>query len=140
VSEIIIRKQDHYCSKTASAQQELEQIAAPVAPPSPIPAAALTLPVLLAQRMDVTRYLLKYLKPFEQRRLLNTSRQLAEMKKHLLFWKLTKDQCKIFYAQPSFRSQLETLVHDPSQQLSLRLDGDDGITDVSCLGNVQLCL
>ena len=65
--------------------------------------------------MDVTRYLLKYLTPREQRTLLNTSRQLAEMKQHLLFWKLTKDQSEIFYALPSFRSQLEALVHDPSQ-------------------------
>ena len=76
----------------ARAQQEqLEQMAAPVAPPSPPPAAALTLPVLLAWGVDVTRYLLGYLPPREQRTLLNTSRQLAEMKKHLLFWKLTKD-------------------------------------------------
>jgi hypothetical protein len=85
------------------------------APPSPIPAAALTLPVLLALGMDVTRYLLKYLTPREQRTLLNTSRQLAKMKPHLLFWKLTYYQCRIFYKQPSFRSQLETLVHDLSQ-------------------------
>jgi hypothetical protein len=111
--------------------------AAPVAPPSPIPVVALTLPVLLAERMDVTRYLLKYLTPREQRRLLNSSRQLADMKQHLLYWKLTKDQCRIFYAQPSFRAELEALVHDPSQQLSLRFDGDDGITDESALSGVH---
>jgi hypothetical protein len=66
----------------ASGQQEqLEQMAAPAAaPPSPPPAVALTLPVLLAERMDVIRYLLKYLTPREQRTLLNTSRQLAETK------------------------------------------------------------
>jgi hypothetical protein len=84
----------------------------------------------------VTRYLLKYLTPREQRRLLNTSQGLPEMKHHLLFWKLTKDQCRIFYAQPSFRSQLETQVHDPSQQLSLRFISE-GITDVSAFGNVH---
>jgi hypothetical protein len=95
--------------------------AAVAAPPSPPPEAALTLPVLLAGGMDVTRYLLEYLSPPEQRRLLNTSRRLADMKKHLLCWKLTKDQSRIIYARPSFRSQLETLIYDPSQQLRLRL-------------------
>jgi hypothetical protein len=49
-------------------------------------------------------------------------RGLAEIKKHLLFWKLTRAQCRIFYAQPSFRSQLETLIHDPSQQVSLQFN------------------
>jgi hypothetical protein len=122
----------------ASAQQQQpEQMAAPAAPPSPIPAVALTLPVLLAERMDVTRYLSKYLKPREQRRLLNTSRQMAEMKQHLLYWKLTQDQCRIFYAQPSFRSQLEALVHDPSLQQCLRFEGGNGITDVSSLRGVH---
>jgi hypothetical protein len=121
-----------------SAQQGLEQMAAApaAAPPSPIPAAALTLLVLLAGGIDVTRYLLEFLTPRKQRMLLNTSRELADIKKHLLYWKLTWDQCKIFYAQPAFRSQLEALVHDPSLQLSLRLTGY-GITDVSALGNVH---
>jgi hypothetical protein len=53
---------------------------------------------------------MKYLTPREQRRLLNPSQQLADVKQHLLYRKLTKDQSKIFYAQTSFRSQLETLV------------------------------
>ena len=117
-------------------QQQLELMAAaPAAPPSPIPTAALTLLEVLTGGIDVTRYLLKFLSPREQRRLLNTSRQLAEMKQYFLFWKLTKAQSNIFYGQPSFRSQLETLVHDPSQQLCLQLAGPE-ITDVSCLGSV----
>jgi hypothetical protein len=87
--------------------------------------------------MDVTRYLLKFLIPRDQRRLLNTTQLLADMKKHVLFWKLTKHQSRIFYTQPSFRSQLETLVHDPSLQLSIRLDRHVDVADVSCLGNVH---
>ena len=51
-------------------------------------------------------------------------RGLAEIKKHLLFWKLTVDQSRIFYALRPFRSQLEALIHDPSQQIHLRLGGD----------------
>jgi hypothetical protein len=120
--------------------QQEQQAAAPVAAPpsSPPPAAALTLLEVLAGGIDVTRYLLEFLKPREQRRLLNTSRQLADMKKHLLYWTLTKARYRIFYAQPSFRSQLETLVHNPSQQLCLRFYDDDVIiTDVSALGDVH---
>jgi hypothetical protein len=110
---------------------------AAAAPPSPIPAAALTLPVLLAWGMDISRYVLTFLSLTDQRFLFNTGRQLADMKKHLLFLKLTKVQSRIFYAQPSFRSLLETLVHDPSQQLCLRFNNSAGITDVSCLGDVH---
>jgi hypothetical protein len=61
---------------------------------------------------------------------------LELMKQHLLFWALTKDQCRIFYAHPSFRSQLEALVHDPSEQLRVWLNGD-GITDVGTLAGVH---
>jgi hypothetical protein len=118
------------CSEIASVQQPQEQMAAPVASLSPIPGPALTLPVLLAGGLDVTRCLLTFLSPTDQRSLLNTTRLLAEIKQHLLFWKLTKDQCRIIYPQPSFRLQIETLAHDPSLQLCLRFNGD-GIADVS---------
>jgi hypothetical protein len=59
------------------------------------------------------------------------------MKKHLLFWKLTRDQCRTFSTQPSFRSQLESLVHDPSQQLCLRFVRA-GIAEVNALDSVHM--
>jgi hypothetical protein len=92
---------------------------------------------MLAGGIDVAKYLLEFLTPREQRSLLDTTPQLADIKKHLLFWRLTKHQSRIFYEHPSFRSQLETLVHDPSQQLSLRFEGGLGITEVGVLGGVH---
>jgi hypothetical protein len=93
------------------------------------------LPVLLVGGKDVTRCLLKYLTPREQRILLNTSSLLADVKKNVLYWKLTNVQSSIFYARPSFWSLLKTLVHYPSQQLSLRIEGD--YDDMSALGGVH---
>jgi hypothetical protein len=64
--------------------------AAPVAVVLPHALQDLTLLRVLEQVQDVTKYLMQFLSPKEQRTLLNTSRRLTDMKKHLLYWKLTK--------------------------------------------------
>jgi hypothetical protein len=65
-------------------------------------------------RIDVTRYLLGFLRPSQQRKLLNTSKRLADMKKHLLYWQLTCAPSRKYYDRNEFRLKISALVSDPS--------------------------
>jgi hypothetical protein len=125
----------------ASAQQEKrEQMAAPVAPPSPIPTGALTLPMLLAWGMDVTRYLLKYLTPS-----LRSARSWIHWytSQQLCLWL----DCDNGITDVSCLGSVHTLTLRACSRITdvnalgsvrtLTLENCDGVADVSALGSVH---
>jgi hypothetical protein len=125
--------------------QESEEAPQPASPPAAPP--GLSLLALLEGGVDVSRCLLTFLHPREQRRLFNTCTRLADVKKHLLFWPLTIKRSKMFYTYPSFRAELEALMSDPGLQLQLTFRrhmlhcdhkaGAPNTGDESCLRNVH---
>ena len=98
----------------------------------------LTLPFLLADGHDIAKYLMKFLTPKYQRSMLNASRQLADTKRHLLYWKLNIAQSHMYYESPMFRKNVrQDLVVNPGQQVSLTLNDCDNLPDLSVVGNVH---
>jgi hypothetical protein len=93
---------------SSSTPQSPEPAVAVAPPPQQQPLRNTPLSVL-ADVQDMTGYLLTFLGAKDQRSLLNTSRQLADMKKYLLYWKLTDNHSLRFYENASFRAQLEAL-------------------------------
>jgi hypothetical protein len=70
--------------------------------------------------------------------LLNTSRQLDDIKYRLFYWRLNKSFSQRFYSSVEFRVRLMCcLVHDSSKQVSLNFIGCGNVSDVSALGNVH---
>ena len=87
---------------------------------------------------DLTKYLLRFLGPRDQRSFLNASRGLADMKRHLLYWKFNEAQSREYYERPMFRRYVqELLVNDPSRQVALQFNGDTDLGALSVLGNVH---
>jgi hypothetical protein len=71
------------------------------------------------------------------RAILNVSKRFKQSKKRFLYWKLTNNISLQFYEDTAFRKVVESVMVDPSKQLSLFLYTQLTVNDVSELGNVH---
>ena len=110
---------------------------------------------------DMVTCINEYLNEKDIRSLMNTSKQLADMKKLHVYWNLTYDRSACYYYDPAFRRQLHQLMLNPNTQITLRfsttkpsssdspnfiylgnvhqliIDDSPHITDVSALSHVH---